>query len=221
MDYLRAKPDLFCQKEPVDKWQCLTTKEGGDINLLRNYYQDPKKYAFELQEFIRLTFLEVLHEDPPIGLIPYARVCERCIFSCEVFIAASGGLTSTQAAIVNRWHEHLWQEQLSGERQVKPDLIIFLKVQPKTCLERVRKRNREGEERVTLPYLTCLDDEYQKWLQSMQIQGVVIDMVDGERSPEVVAQDIEELIRSFESRTMNKEYISSARPEQQETPRQV
>ncbi len=210
MDYLQTIPDLFCQKEPVDKWQRLTTKEGEDINLLRNYYQDPCRYAFELQEFIRLTFLEVLHEDPPIGLIPYARVCERCIFSCEVFIAASGGLTSTQAAIVHRWHEHLWQEQLSGDRHVKPDLLIFLKVQPKTCLERVRKRNREGEEKVTLSYLLRLDEEYHKWLQSMRVQGVVIDIVNGERSPEVVARDVEELIRSFESCNERGVYIRSS-----------
>ena len=46
----------------------------------------------------------------------------------------------------------------------QPEMVLFLDVEPALCLERVRTRNRKGEEGVTLEYLESVQRWYHKLL---------------------------------------------------------
>ena len=47
---------------------------------------------------------------------------------------------------------------------LKADVIIYLRTSPEIALTRVRNRNRQGEESVSLDYLTDLHEYYDEWL---------------------------------------------------------
>jgi deoxyadenosine/deoxycytidine kinase len=45
-----------------------------------------------------------------------------------------------------------------------PDLIIYLRAEPGSLMERIKHRGRESEKSITLDYLKTLDDAYEEWL---------------------------------------------------------
>jgi deoxyadenosine/deoxycytidine kinase len=49
---------------------------------------------------------------------------------------------------------------------LKADYIVFVKASPEVCLERIAKRARPNEAKITLDYLKNLDHRYQKWIES-------------------------------------------------------
>lgn len=191
IDILQQEPSLFCQSEPVALWESLATAEGDTVNLVLAFYKNPRRFCFELQEIVRLTFLEQLETEPPAGRAVEARVLERCIFSSEVFTRAGGHLTPAQEAIFMHWQEFLWRQE-----SLRPDLLIYLEVSPRVCMERVRGRARPGEEKVTWKYLCQLNQQYRRWLRNMSGQGVQIAKVDGDQSKENVAREVQEIIRA-------------------------
>jgi deoxyadenosine/deoxycytidine kinase len=197
IDQLKSSKDFFCQREPVYQWEHLETSAGKEVNLLSAYYQDPSKHIIELQELIRLTFLEVLEQEPDTKYPIYARICERCLFSCEVFIEAGGYLTEVQAAIIQKWQDFLWQQKLSKINKIRPDVIIFLAVRPHVCLSRVKRRARRGEDNIDLAYLSQLESKYEEWLYAMQAKGVRVEVISGELHPAEVAEKVEGIVRSL------------------------
>jgi len=50
----------------------------------------------------------------------------------------------------------------------RPDLIIYLDVEPQEALRRVRKRSRSCEDGLTLEYLTDLKKGYEEWLKDVE-----------------------------------------------------
>ena len=60
---------------------------------------------------------------------------------------------------------------------LKADVIIYLRTSPEIALTRVRSRNRQGEESVSLDYLTDLHQYYDNWLL-YENNVVVVDVGD-------------------------------------------
>jgi thymidylate kinase len=44
------------------------------------------------------------------------------------------------------------------------DLLVYLKVKPRTALERIRKRGRKEEKATTVQFLESLDKKHEEWL---------------------------------------------------------
>ncbi len=51
--------------------------------------------------------------------------------------------------------------------------IIYLYCSPEKCLERVRQRNRKGEEGITLEYLKKLHDRHEEWLNRQETYSIL------------------------------------------------
>ena len=51
------------------------------------------------------------------------------------------------------------------KKDVKIDGYIYIKADPKTSLERIKKRNRQGEENISLEYLEKLHKAHNEWLR--------------------------------------------------------
>ncbi|KAL7056564.1 hypothetical protein AAHC03_020645 [Spirometra sp. Aus1] len=46
----------------------------------------------------------------------------------------------------------------------KLDLIVYLRCSPEVCAERIRKRDRRGEQAISMEYLRQLHNFHEKWL---------------------------------------------------------
>jgi deoxyadenosine/deoxycytidine kinase len=52
----------------------------------------------------------------------------------------------------------------SGLEKYKADGVLWVNAGPATCLERIKKRSREGENAIMLEYLETCDKYHREWL---------------------------------------------------------
>lgn len=179
--------------EPLDKWM----NYNGE-NLLRESYENPKEKSFLFQV---CNFVTMIHRDRDMNkyLIENARkeivLTERWFFSgSDVFVPnniIAGNLTHYEGKLL----EEL-SEVMSGI-PVRPDMIIYIDTAPKTCQERIKIRNREGESKLTLETLSTLDGLFKKMQNNdrTKMYDIPLCILDGNKNTE-------ELIKEFEYKAL-------------------
>lgn len=150
LDSLRAKGYVVVP-EPVEKWVSSGALEGyykGDI--------DP----FTFQCFVLQTKIDALrtclmnaHDDTPVimerGFVGDAKVFLR--YNLE-----KGTVSDFQYSV----YQNL-MDTLVAALRCKFGGVVYLTASPETCYERVKKRNREGEEGIELEFLRTLNAYYE------------------------------------------------------------
>lgn len=148
--------------EPVEEWQKVETGEHSPVNLLDQFYKDPKRYAYAFQHYVLLTRMQkdrnARSSNKPLQIL------ERSIFSDRmVFVRAmheAGFLGDLELSIYDSW----FSMQIGQDRALTPDGFIYLKARPETCIKRLRQRNRSEEAGVDEAYLENLHDKHESWL---------------------------------------------------------
>ncbi|CAK6966511.1 deoxycytidine kinase 2-like [Scomber scombrus] len=173
-----ACPDWEVVAEPVSKWQNIksgTSKGPGASpqttasNLLEMMYQDPQRWSYTFQTYSCMSRLRTQLQPPPAHLLSSERtpvqVYERSIYSDRYIFALNmfelGCINSTEWAVYKDWHS-LLVEQFG--HQVELEGIIYLRAQPKKCMDRLEHRGREEEKGVKLDYLEKLHIQHERWL---------------------------------------------------------
>ena len=157
--------------EPVRVWNTIMDKQGN--NIIKKYYEDQEKYAFQFQMMAYITRITELRK----AMEKYNGDCiiitERSIETDkEVFakmLYEKGILDNISYTIYLKWFEEL-------SRGLKVDQLVYLKTEPETSLKRVIKRNRPGEV-ISLEYLKNCHERHERWLQKRD--GVLL--LNGER----------------------------------------
>ena len=150
-------PHIGVTLEPLDNWQQKLTGQS----LLANFYQEPKRWAYTLETLTMMSRVkDHLHEQTK----PDPRtVIERSIYSGHYCFARNsfetGFLTETEWLIYCQWFNFL-----VPNRCKTPHGIIYLHVEPETAYERVRKRNRYAEKKMTLKYLKQIHQRHEDFL---------------------------------------------------------
>lgn len=165
--------------EPVNAWH----KQDCGQSLLANFYADINRWAFSLETYaMACRVKEHLHEQQ--NTYPY-RLFERSIYSGHYCFAhnsyQSGGLSAIEWEIYKQWFAFL----MKGKCKV-PKGFIYLKASPELCLQRIKKRNRSGEENITIEYLRCIDKAHDNFLiekkgLTPELQMVPILVLDGNK----------------------------------------
>jgi len=156
LDRLREQfPNAYFVPEPVDEWNTITDTNGTTI--LEKYYEDPKKYAFSFQMMAFITRLKLLKEAPKNCLV----ITERSVFTDrEIFakmLHESGKIEDIEYKIYLKWFDELVQN-------LKVDGIIYLKTSHLTCFNRIKSRNRQGEN-IPPSYVADCQYYHDKWLR--------------------------------------------------------
>ena len=150
-------PNVFMVKEPVDEWMKITDNNNNSIFDL--FYNDKKSYAFSLQIYALFTRYKALKaayeyalewEKNNEGQIMKI-ISERTILS-DYYIFASLLYKSEFISEIDFKIYTAWFEKFSSEFHISK--IIYVKTDPEVCFQRVKTRNRHGEENITLNYLT-------------------------------------------------------------------
>ena len=156
--FLAKGMDIDLVLEPVDKWVNWEGQNNKSWNLLELMYQNPEKYASRFQTAATISKIQSLSDSPkPAKLVERTLRCQE-----KVFIPL---------LVQNNYLEELDQSLLKhffamvrDNEGLKADVIIYLRTSPEIALTRVRSRNRQGEENVSLDYLTDLHQYYDNWL---------------------------------------------------------
>jgi len=132
--------------EPVDKWV-----ESG---LLQKFYDDPHRWGYSFQTSVfhdRITeVIKVYNEEPKADIY----IMERSCASDKIFMKVlkqDGIVSDLEYALYQNWAD-LWTQLMPA----LPDLVVFLRTEVGICMNRLKRRNREGEEGVSMDYQSKL-----------------------------------------------------------------
>ncbi len=144
--------------EPHEQWQDV----GDGHNLLEQFYQDPKRWAYTFQSYAFVS--RVMNQQAHARINPYAiQVLERSVFSDRYCFAYNcyelGYMNALEWKLYKEWFSWLVDTYMS-----RPDGFIYLRTKPAICYERLQKRNRHEEATVSLDYIARIHDKHEKWL---------------------------------------------------------
>jgi deoxycitidine kinase/deoxyguanosine kinase len=130
--------DLTVYNEPLKDWD----------EWLKLFYSDMSKYSFGFQ--MRVLKSHLNNKNIQSGIF------ERSPLSCqEVF-----GKLLHEDGLMNDLEWDLTQEFQKDYGWI-PNLVIYLRCDPETCLERIKQRNRTSENTISLDYLKRLHEKYE------------------------------------------------------------
>ena len=147
--------------EPVDMWKKIINLDGK--NILQTFYEDIPRWAYSFQNvacisrmikmenIIRNTSAEYIFLDRSLGTDK--NVFERMLYD-------QGHLTQIEHSMYNLWCDFYHQYVRPQDNQI----YIYLRANPETCAQRIKKRGRVEEESIGFDYLKGLNEYHDKWL---------------------------------------------------------
>ena len=153
--------------EPVEQW----------CEILKLYYNDKQKYAFRFQMKILLTWIEkfILLNNMDVYFTERSLFSRRDVFfkiTCE-----NGHVNDKDILEYHDCFDKLININCIKDI-IKPKAYIYLKASPEICYERVKKRNRIGEEHITVEYIEKLDLYHQNWINKEREKGIQVFEID-------------------------------------------
>jgi deoxyadenosine/deoxycytidine kinase len=158
-------------QEPVSEWSTIRNKDN--INILTLFYNDQHKYAFSFQMMAYISRLVSIKK-----AVESVGPDENCIIICErsvhtdrhVFakmLYDDGKIEDINFEIYLRWFDEFVNDY-------PIEAIIYIPTPPKLCAERVKIRNRLGED-ISIEYLECCHQYHVDWLEKSTCKILTID----------------------------------------------
>ena len=119
---------------------------------LSHFYQDRKKYAFQVQVFFLLTRFQQQQEIAQLDLFNQVTISDYLFDKDRLFALLN--LDENEFAL----YEKIFH--LLGGRIPTPDLVIFLQAKPEVLLQRIKTRNNDYEKGMDIDYLKRLTEAY-------------------------------------------------------------
>jgi len=146
--------------EPVAIWNEIKDESG--ITILEKYYNNQEKYAFPFQMMAYITRLSLIRKTIQSAPDNCIILSERSIYTDREIFAKmlhdSKKIEDICYSIYLRWFEEFSESRLDG--------ILYVKTTPETCLERIEKRSRKGEETIPLEYLEDCHRYHETWINN-------------------------------------------------------
>ena len=166
--YKENKNIIFVD-EPVSEWNNI---KDGEKSILELFYGDKDKYSFTFQILAYITrlrkLLQVLENSNKDDVI----ICERSIYTDKYVFAKmlyqQGHIKEIEWQTYNYWFD-------TFRNQTLPNTIIYVKTDPMICSNRIKKRNRNGEESIAIEYLNHCHELHEEWLRDSKINIITID----------------------------------------------
>ena len=156
-------------QEPVDEWLNLTDSDGK--NILDKFYSDQKSwsYKFQMNAFItRLKKLQKSMESYSLSICERTVETDRNCFAQQLF--EDGKISILEWKLYDEWF--LW---LTTDKRYKNPLgTIYLRVDPKICLQRINKRDRSEESNIPLEYLNSIHQKHEDWLLDSRKNNILV-----------------------------------------------
>jgi len=164
--------DVMIFKEPLEIWNSIT---DGTHTILELFYQNPSKYALVFQTLIALTTIRELQrlarEHPEVKVI----ICERSLLSSQMVFAES----LREEGALKEFEYEVYRELFRDRQDIDwmyPEETIYLRTDPATCLQRIRERQREGEQRIDLKWLMDYQRYYERFFKKHNIQPTTLEV---------------------------------------------
>ena len=152
--------------EPVEKWTNWTF-ENSTWNLLDLQYQNKAEFATPFQIVAGITKCNQIHENIKNNETTF--LVERSLMSQKMVFVPLLKLTKLNLSIVDNL-----LETFMHQKEMNPDIFIYLRTTPATAMNRVVKRGRPEEADITLDLLERLHQNHEDWLLGTEKRPVVV-----------------------------------------------
>lgn len=152
--YKNDKKIIFID-EPLDEWQNVKGDDG--INILQNFYENPKKYAclFQILAFntrFSQYMTALLNMDATVIIMERSVDADMKVFANM----QSENMTSIQYEVYKKIYD-MWSPFISKVNH------IYLRTEPSTAFNRMMERNR-SEEKISLEFIQQCHNYHDAWL---------------------------------------------------------
>lgn len=176
-------PNSLILGEPVADWKNI----GGD-NLLNCFYAEPKRWCFTFEVCSMISKIKNLKE--AFKSDAEYIFMERSLFSDKAFHQISYFLEKIDSKEMKILQDLYNNFKLEYPR---PNGVIFVKTDTKTCLKRIKERGRKEEQGINEDYLKKLGDQ----LITIEYKSPVL-QIDGNydvKKFQIIMQSIKEFIK--------------------------
>tara|TARA_X000001036_G_scaffold402124_1_gene407698 strand:- start:1972 stop:2610 length:639 start_codon:yes stop_codon:yes gene_type:complete len=150
--------ELIFLQEPVELWREI---KDDNKDIIQLFYEDKNKYAFSFQMLAYITRLniinDVLNKNPDAVIIS-----ERSVYTdCNVFaqmLHNQNLINKAEFQIYKLWFD-------SFEKNLNKHRFIFLNTNCQECMNRIKKRNRTGEQEINANYVEACENYHTEWLK--------------------------------------------------------
>ena len=151
--------DYVFLKEPVHIWETIQDKNGKTI--LEKFYKNPEKYAFAFQVMAYATrsaiLQDALRENPDCKYI----LCERSLEADNQIFAKMLKNDDKMEEVEYEIYEYFYKTR---KQNMNLDAVVYIDASPSVCIERINKRNRDGETNISIEYLEDCKNYHDDWL---------------------------------------------------------
>ena len=138
--------------EPLNDWNKIIDNKG--VPMLKKFYGDKKKYSFPFQMMAYISRLALLKKTFESKTLNSKKrtiiITERCLYT-DKHIFAKMLFDDGEIEDVNYQIYLQWFETFSKDYPIQK--LLYVNANAKTCLERIKKRGREGEDGISISYL--------------------------------------------------------------------
>jgi len=144
--------------EPVNTWQSIRDNEGVDI--ISKFYEDQQKYAFSFQMLAYISRISAIKKVINNGKIV---ITERCV-NTDKEVFAKMLYNDNLIEDINYKIYNMWFDEFN--KDIKVDKFVYLQTDPSLCSQRIKQRNRQGEE-INLDYLCKCHKYHEDWISNI------------------------------------------------------
>ncbi len=172
--------------EPIDMW--INLKNSNGKNILQTFYEDIPRWAYSFQNLACITRMMKIEDSIRNTKSKYIFLdrslgTDKNVF--EAMLYEQKQINQIEHSMYNLWCDFYHKYVRSLNKQI----YIYLKANPETCIQRIKKRARVEEESINLEYLEELNKYHDKWLLSPNQENVIIIECDEEFELDEIKQN--------------------------------
>jgi len=134
---------------------------------LSDFYADRQRYAFQTQIYFLLSRYRQQHEAVP-RLLEHASLIADYTFAKDALFARLN-LQGDELETYHQVHTAL------AERIRVPDLVLYLRVETDTAMQRIATRDRSYERNMERSYIQALNQAYEAFFSEQNVPVLTID----------------------------------------------
>ena len=144
----------------------LILEEFQDNPFLKDFYEDPERYAFQTQLYFLLRRYQQQQELRQVDLFHNLVISDYMFVKDRLF--ASLNLNEREMALYDT------VANLLEKNVINPDLVIYLQADTHTLLKNIARRGRDFETHISYEYLDALNEIYSEYFFRYQNSPLVI-----------------------------------------------
>jgi deoxyguanosine kinase len=159
--------------EPVHLWESIKSEDGK--NMIEKFYENQEKYSFSFQMMAYISRLQIFKEAiiaNPNSII----ITERCLLTDYNIFAKmlyeSNKMLKEEYEIYKKWFNYF--------NEIEINQFIYIKTDPEISCNRCVKRNRSGENNISLEYLQKCSQMHEEWFEQQKNNSNVY-VIDGNK----------------------------------------